>query len=147
MYLFINNTHIISISVFLHFEFVNNITVSCYPKYREESVMKINFELLGKRISQRRHELGLKQCMLAEKSGISNNYLSNIENGRSIPSLETFADICLALSVTPDCLLLGTIRTDDIPQSIVNNLKMCDEYSLSLIDDIINCFLKKQNNK
>lgn len=109
--------------------------------------MKINFELLGKRISQRRHELGLKQCVLAEKSGISNNDLSNIENGRSIPSLETFSDICMALSITPDCLLLGTIRTDDIPQSIINNLKLCDEKSLLLIVDIINCFIKNQQNQ
>ena len=109
--------------------------------------MNIDFELLGKRISQRRHELGLKQCTLAEKSGISNNYLSNIENGRSIPSLETFFDICIALSITPDYLLLGTMRTDDISQSIINNLRLCDEYSLTLIDDIINCFLKKQNKK
>ena len=110
--------------------------------------MKINFELLGKRISQRRHELGLKQCVLAEKSGISNNYLSNIENGRSIPSLETFSDICMALSITPDCLLLGTIRTDNIPQSIINNLKLCDDRSLRLIEDIINCFIDDdQKNK
>ena len=109
--------------------------------------MQINFKLLGKRISQRRHELGLKQCVLAEKSGISNNYLSNIENGRSIPSLETFSDICMALSITPDCLLLGTIRTDDIPQSIINNLKLCDEKSLLLIGDIINCFIKNQQNQ
>lgn len=109
--------------------------------------MKINFELLGKRISQRRHELGLKQCALAERSGISNNYLLNIENARSIPSLETFADICLALSVTPDFLLLGTIRTDDIPQSIINNLKLCDENSLYLIGGIISCFINNQQNK
>lgn len=34
--------------------------------------MNIDFEQLGKRIAQRRHELGLKQCILAEKSGISN---------------------------------------------------------------------------
>ena len=76
--------------------------------------MNIDFKLLGKRITQRRHELGYKQCTLAEKAGISNNYLSNIENGRSIPSLETFADICIALSITPDFLLLGTIRTNNI---------------------------------
>ncbi len=106
--------------------------------------MNIDFKLLGKRIAQRRRELGLKQCTLAEKSGISNNYLSNIENGRSIPSLETFADICIALSITPDFLLLGTIRTDNIPQSIISNLKLCNDESLSLIDDIVMCFLKNK---
>lgn len=105
--------------------------------------MNIDFEQLGKRIAQRRHELELKQCILAEKSGISNNYLSNIENGRSIPSLETFSSICVALSLTPDYLLLGTMRVDNISQSILNNLKLCDEYSLSLIDDIVKCFVNK----
>lgn len=106
--------------------------------------MNINFEQLGKRIALRRHELGLKQCILAEKSGISNNYLSNIENGRSIPSLETFSEICIALSITPDYLLLGSMRFDNIPQSILNNLKLCDDYSLSVIDDIIKCFINKK---
>lgn len=104
----------------------------------------IDFKQLGKRIAQRRHELGLKQCILAEKTGISNNYLSNIENGRSIPSLETFSDICIALSITPDYLLLGAMRVDNIPQSILNNLKLCDDYSLSVIDDIIKCFINKK---
>ena len=106
--------------------------------------MNIDFEQLGKRIALRRHELGLKQCILAEKSGISNNYLSNIENGRSIPRLETFSEICIALSITPDYLLLGSMRVDNIPQSILYNLKLCDDYSLSVIDDIIKCFINKK---
>ena len=54
----------------------------------------------------------------------------------------------MALSITPDCLLLGTIRTDNIPQSIINNLKLCDDRSLRLIGDIINCFIDNdQKNK
>lgn len=107
--------------------------------------MKIDFCLLGRRISQRRHELGFKQCIVAEKAGISNNYLSNIENGKSIPSLETFADICLALSATPDYFLLGTMKTNAIPQVIFDNLRLCDDYSINLINDIIVCFINHQN--
>ena len=87
--------------------------------------MYIDFEYLGKRIAQRRHELGYKQNELAEKADLSNNYLSNIENGRSIPSL------------------LGTIKTNDIPQSIIDNLKLCDDSSLKLINDIIQCVLNQ----
>ena len=110
-------------------------------------MMKIDFNMLGKRIAQRRHELGLKQCVLAEKSGISNNYLSNIENGRSIPSLETFSDICIALSITPDYLLLGTIRIDNVPQTIINNLKLCNGNSLDLTADIVESIIKNQNKR
>jgi len=101
--------------------------------------MYIDFDSLGKRIAQRRIALGYKQNELAEKADLSNNYLSNIENGHSIPSLTTFANLCIQLETTPDMLLLGTI-----PQSIIDNIKLCDDNSLLLISDIIQCILKQQ---
>lgn len=106
--------------------------------------MYIDFNSLGKRIAQRRRDLGYKQNELAEKVDLSNNYLSNIENGHSIPSLTTFASICVQLNTTPDMFLLGTIKTSDIPQSVVDNLKLCNNQSLELIEDIIQCILKQQ---
>lgn len=99
--------------------------------------MYIDFNSLGKRIAQRRRDLGYKQNELAEKADLSNNYLSNIENGHSIPSLTTFASICVQLNTTPDMFLLGTIKTNDVPQNIIDNLKLCDDQSLELINDII----------
>ncbi len=113
----------------------------------EVVLLNINFEMLGKRIAHRRHELGIKQCIAAEKIDISNNYLSNIENGKSIPSLETFANICSALSTTPDFFLLGTMKTNNIPQNIIDNLKLCNENSLNLLNDIIQSVLNNQENK
>lgn len=105
----------------------------------------IDFQQLGKRIAQRRRDLGYKQNQLAEKAEISNNYLSNIETGRSIPSLTTFATICSCLNTTPDNFLLGTIRTDNIPQSITDNLKLCNAESLSLINNFIQILINQQN--
>ena len=99
--------------------------------------MEIDFSVLGKRISQRRHELWFKQCTVAEKAGISNNYLSNIENGKSIPSLQSFSDICIALSTTPDYFFLGTIRTDDAPKVLIDNLKLCNDEAIEMINDMV----------
>jgi transcriptional regulator with XRE-family HTH domain len=87
--------------------------------------MNIDFDMLGTRIKKRRRELNLKQNELSEMLGISNNYLSNIENGHSIASLEVFSDICIKLKITPDLLLLGVIRVDNIPENIKDNLKLC----------------------
>lgn len=109
--------------------------------------MDIDFEVLGKRIARRRHELGLKQCIVAEKAEISNNYLSNIENGKSIPSLQVFSDICIALSTTPDYFLLGTIRTDDIPKILIDNLKLCNDEAIEMVNDIVLYFIKKQKTR
>ena len=41
---------------------------------------------------------------MAEKAGISPVFLSQIENNRKIPSLETIYNIALSLGVTIDCL-------------------------------------------
>ena len=107
--------------------------------------MHIDFNELGIRIKKRRRELNLKQNELSEMLGISNNYLSNIENGHSIPSLEVFSDICIKLKITPDLLLLGVIRVDNIPENIKDNLKLCTNEELKLIDGIIRCILENRN--
>ena len=132
----------------MYFTTIDLLTINTNPvilKYKEGIEMKIDFSMLGKRIAQRRHEMGLKQSVVAKKAGISNNYLSNIENGKSIPSLETFADICIALSTTPDYLLLGTLKSNSVPQTIIDGLNLCYNESLSIINDIISCFIKNNN--
>ena len=107
--------------------------------------MHIDFNELGLRIKKRRREFGLKQNELSEMMAISNNYLSNIENGHSIPSLEVFSDICIKLKITPDLLLLGVIRVDNIPENIKDNLKLCTNEELQLIDGIIRCILENRS--
>ena len=103
--------------------------------------MNIDFDMLGTRIKKRRRELNLKQNELAEMLGISNNYLSNIENGHSIPSLEVFSDICIKLKITPDMLLFGVIRIDNVPENIKDNLKLCTNKELKFIDSMIQSIL------
>lgn len=121
------------------------MTITSFNMLFEVISMEINFELLGKRIAQRRRELGYKQNYLAELADISNNYLSNIETGRSIPSLSTFATLCICLGTTPDNFLLGTIKTNNIPQSIIDNLKLCNEDSLELVNAFIDLLITRQN--
>ena len=99
---------------------------------------------IGIRIAQRRKEIKMKQNTLAEKTNLSNNHISNIENGYSVPSIETFAKICNALNITPDYLLLGTLKSNNIPQNIVDKLNLCNDKSLSLISKIIDIVLAEQ---
>ena len=67
----------------------------------------VDYQLLGRRIAQLRRQRNLTQEELAEAADVTNNYISHIENCRSIPSLETVMKLCDALGVTPDTLLLG----------------------------------------
>lgn len=59
--------------------------------------MKIDYTALGKRIAKRRKELGLKQYEVCELIDVNYKYLSNIETGRSAPSLELIMCLCSAL--------------------------------------------------
>lgn len=87
--------------------------------------MKIDYSLLGRRIADIRTGKGLTQEKLSEMAGITNNYLSNIERSRSIPSLETLMSLCAALDTTPNHILIGT--DDSKP-----------EYLLTDITDLLN---------
>jgi transcriptional regulator with XRE-family HTH domain len=61
----------------------------------------------GQRIKNRRLELGLKQEELAQRVGISNGFLSDIENGKRGISAETLLDIGRVLGLSLDFLMKG----------------------------------------
>jgi len=54
---------------------------------------------IGERIKTIRENKGLKQIELAEMAGISNSYLSDIEKGRTTPSIRTLTRLAEALGV------------------------------------------------
>ena len=72
--------------------------------------MELDYSQIGKRLAQRRKELGLKQTEVCERAGINDKYLSCIERATSIPSLEVIMKLALALDTTPDTFLTGSIR-------------------------------------
>ena len=61
---------------------------------------------VGARIKEARQKKGLSQMSLAEKIEISLPYMSEIENGKRNPGLETFARLTEALEVSADQLLM-----------------------------------------
>lgn len=51
-------------------------------------------------IKEKREELGLTQKELAEKAGITQSFLCDIEQGRSKPSIDTAVKIADALNIS-----------------------------------------------
>lgn len=58
-------------------------------------------------IKERREELGMSQKDLAEKVGISQSFLCDIEQGRSKPSIDTALKIAEVLNIS-DVKFFGT---------------------------------------
>lgn len=99
--------------------------------------MELNYTNIGKRIAKRRKVLGIKQNALADQVAMSNNYLSGIECGKEKPSLDVLIKLCNALQVTPDYLLMGNMYSNNIPQNIVDGLRLCTKEELELIEVLI----------
>jgi transcriptional regulator with XRE-family HTH domain len=55
---------------------------------------------MANRLRQLRDQRGLSQRALAEKAGISREYLARLETGRQDPTLSTLEKIARALKVT-----------------------------------------------
>ena len=100
---------------------------------------------MGNRIKIRRKELRIKQAELAEQLNISNNHMSSIENGRQKPSLDIFIRICNLLNVTPDYLLLGNMHAYNIPQDIIDKLRLYNQSDIELAGDFIELLVKRNN--
>lgn len=54
---------------------------------------------IGQKIKSERLKRSLKQLDLAKKAGISNTYLSDIEVGRTTPSIKTLMKIAEVLEI------------------------------------------------
>jgi transcriptional regulator with XRE-family HTH domain len=68
-------------------------------------------ERIGLRIKSLRRGRGLTQDQVAERTGLSLNYLSRIERGLENPTLDTFLAFASALKVEP--LDLFTIDSEE----------------------------------
>jgi transcriptional regulator with XRE-family HTH domain len=69
------------------------------------------FDVLGRRVRERRRRMGLTLKDLAQRTGLSVPFLSQVENGKR-PSLASLFGLARVLDTTPEALLAGPARED-----------------------------------
>ena len=109
--------------------------------------MEFQIEEIGRRISARRRQMNIKQNVLAERVGLSNNYLSGIERGKECPTLAVFIRICNELKVTPDYLIMGSMHLNGAPQNLTDNYRLCSEEDQKLLISISELFVERNSKK
>jgi transcriptional regulator with XRE-family HTH domain len=67
--------------------------------------------VLGSGLRSARQRAGLTMARLAELSGVSQPHLSQLENGKVSPSINTLYRLANALGISPQQLLPGTVPT------------------------------------
>jgi transcriptional regulator with XRE-family HTH domain len=65
----------------------------------------IEGETFGRALRAIRDEKGLSQQALAERAGLTTNYISDVERGIKVPSLTTILQLAYGLGIEPGELL------------------------------------------
>ena len=101
----------------------------------------MQLDTIGKNIRKYRLMKKFRQEDLAEKAGLTTNYIGMVERGEKIPSLETFIKI---LEVSSDMVLADVLETGyTVKNSILNEklAKLAPE-DRSKIYEVIDTLLK-----
>lgn len=107
--------------------------------------MNIDYKIVGARIAKRRKALGLKQYQVCEMIDVNYKYLSNLETGRSSPSLELIMSLCEALQTSPDYFLVGTERDRINDKDVEAKIGNLTENNKRLINGIIDLMIENQD--
>lgn len=100
--------------------------------------MVVDYKAIGKRIKIARIRKGISQEE-AELSSISSRHMSNIETGRTKPSLPTLIAIANALDTSVDYFLCdNVVKSGNVFKEEANKLFLdCDDYEMRIIMNII----------
>lgn len=74
---------------------------------------------IGKNIRKYRLEKKMRQEDLAERAGLSTNYIGMVERGEKIPALETFIAILNVLGISADMVLADVL---DVGYTVKNSM-------------------------
>ncbi len=99
--------------------------------------------ILGSRIMQRRKQLCIKQSELAEMVGLSDNQISNIENGKSFPKLNNFMLMCNVLKCNADYLLAGILKTS-INENIFDMISTLSIEDQKTVWQLLDCYIHRE---
>ena len=64
---------------------------------------------IGRRIKERREQLGLTQAEFAEQLGVATNYISTIERGASFPRCEKLIAVLNGLETSADAIFCDVL--------------------------------------
>lgn len=95
------------------------------------------------RIAEVRKSAGLSQAEMADRLGLSRNFISLMENGNRIPSERTVTDICREFGVNRNWLVDGIgdpLRAVDRSQEIAAILSSAISHNDTARDRLIRAF-------
>jgi transcriptional regulator with XRE-family HTH domain len=100
---------------------------------------------LGNTVTQLREQKGMKQGQLAETLGITQSYLSQIENNKKLPNIALLEKIGSELSTPLPFLFFLSLDENDIPESKRMHFKILDPMIKQFIGELISTNASDKN--
>ena len=91
--------------------------------------MTIDYKIIGKRVKSSRQRRSMTQAELAERTEMSDVYISRIETGNRSPSLDALLKIAKVLDINLDSLVHGntTVRFPKDYRDLAGLLSDCND--------------------
>jgi len=96
---------------------------------------------IGERIKNEREKLGLTRDEFSEKVDISNIFLSQIERGERLMSIQTLVKISAVLSISLDYIVFGEDSIIVDRDAIIYKINAVSKRELKVIDDVLKAIL------
>ena len=96
-----------------------------------------------RRMVELRQRKGVSARDMSRSIGQSPNYINNIENGMSFPSMSTFFYICEYFGITPWEFFEEGNEYPQKLRAIVDSLKNLDERNLAIVAQIASILARK----
>ena len=108
----------------------------------------MDYRSIGENIRKYRKTKKMTQETLAERAGLSVNYIGSIERGEKLPSLETFIVILNQLGVTADCILQDVVQANyELKMSLLNEkLSVLSPDQHATVEDVVDVLVRRLKN-
>lgn len=94
-------------------------------------------DFISERLAKLRIQRGVSARDMSLSLGQANNYINNIENKKSLPSMQSFFYICEYLGVTPAEFFDDSSQNPVRLATVLDDLKRLDPKTLELVSALI----------
>ena len=119
------------------------------PRKRiDDQFPRLSGEQFGKRLKQIRLNKNISVATAAEKIGVEETYIPQLERGAKLPSFDTLIYLANALGVTPDELLCDYVDSEKttVPNNIAKKMEKLNpkqrQHIEEMVDHIISYMLE-----
>jgi transcriptional regulator with XRE-family HTH domain len=105
---------------------------------------------LGKRIREIRMANNQKLLNISQITGLSQPFISEIERGIKVPSLETLEKICTALGITLAEFFADTREREPLPpeiRQIIDKAQKLTPRQLKILNDVLDEWIEPKEAK